>query len=346
MQKRLGILASLCAAAAGTASLPTLAQQQGGPAGTVSMYGVLDEYVGSVRRSDQAGRTTVLNSGGLTTSYFGFRGNENLGGSLRAFFVLESFFQVDTGITGRTTADPFFSRNSFVGLANGYGALTLGRQTNPMFVATGNFNPFGLSANLAPVMLQVWSANYNRTVLGDSVWDNAVQYSTPSIAGLTAAATYGLGERTDTTGVRNFNLTVNYANGPFAAVLSGQQVKYGPGVVAPIGSEKAYMGGLSYDFAVAKVFGQYFRTDTSVTSLVTKTTQLGVSVPLAGGTVMASMARTQRDSPTVDASRTTAALGYDYFLSKRTDLYTVYLSDRLSSFSRQNSLVVGVRHRF
>lgn len=159
MKKRLGAVASFCVVAAGSAHVPAFAQLQGGPAGTLSMYGVLDEYVGSLRRSDQAGRTTALNSGGMTTSYFGIRGNEDLGNGARAFFVLESFFQVDSGITGRTSADPFFSRNSFVGLSNSYGAVTLGRQTNPMFVATGNFNPFGLSANLAPVMLQVWSAN-------------------------------------------------------------------------------------------------------------------------------------------------------------------------------------------
>ena len=346
MTKGFGAAASLCAVAAGALHFPASAQQQGGLAGTVSIYGVLDEYVGSLRRSDQTGRTAALNSGGMTTSYFGFRGNEDLGGGNRAFFVLESFFQVDSGTIGRTTADPFFSRNALVGLANGYGALTLGRQTNPMFVATGNFNPFGLSANLAPSMLQVWSANYNRTVLGDSVWDNSVQYSTPAIAGLTAAATYGFGERTNNSGVRNFNLTVNYANGPFAAVVSGQQVKYGPGIATPIGSEKSAMGGLSYDLSVVKLFGQYFRTDTPDTALKTRTGQLGVSAPLAAGTVMASVAHTQRDAPAVDASRTTAALGYNYFLSKRTDLYTVYLSDRLNGFSRQGSLAVGVRHRF
>lgn len=346
MKRRLGAVASFCVVAASTTHIPALAQQQGGPVGTTSVYGVLDQYVGSLRRSDQAARTTALNSGGLTTSYFGIRGNEDLGGGTRVFFVLESFFKADAGEVGRTAADPFFSRNSFVGLSNSYGELTFGRQTNPMFVATGSFNPFGGSANLAPSMLQVWSANYNRTVLGDSVWDNAVKYATPGIAGLKVAATYGFGERANTTGVRNFNLTVNYAKGPFAAVVSGQQVKYGPGVVTPIGSEKVFMGGLSYDLAVVKLFGQFFRTNTPDTSLTTKTAQLGVSAPLAGGTLMASVAHTRRDSPAVDASRTTAALGYNYFLSKRTDLYTVYLSDRLSSFSRQNSLTAGVRHRF
>lgn len=336
----------LCVVTASMGAGQALAQQQGGPVGTVSLYGVLDEYVGSVRRSDQTGRTSVLNSGGLTTSYFGMRGNEDLGGGARAFFVLESFFQVDAGTIGRTSADPFFSRISLVGLSNRFGAVTLGRQTNPMFVATGNFNPFGLSANLAPAMLQTWSANYNRTVLGDSVWDNSVQYSMPAVGGFTASATYGFGERAGTTGVRNANLTANFARGPFAAVASAQQVKYGPGIANPIGSQTAAMAGLSYDFQAIKLFGQHFRSATDDVRLTTRTNQLGVSAPVMGGTAMASVAHTQRERAGADSSRTTAAIGYDYFLSKRTDLYTVYLSDRLSGFSRQDSLVAGVRHRF
>lgn len=346
MKKHFGTMASLFVVAGLITHVPVWAQQQGDPGGTASIYGVLDEYVGSMRRSDQTARTTSLNSGGLTTSYYGFRGSEDLGGGTRTLFALESFFQMNSGAVGRTAADPFFSRNAFVGLSNGYGALMLGRQTNPMFVATGNFNPFGLSANLAPSMLQVWSSNYNRTVLGDSVWDNTVQYTTPSIAGLTAATTYGFGAVANNVGVRNLNLTINYASGPFAAVVSGQQVKYGAGIVAPIGSEKAVMAGLSYDLKVVKIFGEYFDTKTPDVSLKTKTGQLGVSAHLAGGTVMASVANTQRNAPAVSTSRITAAMGYDYFLSKRTDLYTAYLSDKLSGFSRQGSLTFGVRHRF
>lgn len=348
MKSQNGALAALCAVASCVTSLPAFAQQAG-PVGTVSIYGVLDEYIGSLRRSDQqaVGRTTALNSGGLTTSFFGFRGNEDLGGGNSAFFVLESFLQADTGAMGRTTADPYFSRNSLVGLASKqFGQVTLGRQTNAMYVATGAFNPFLLSANLSPVLLQVWSANYNRAIVGDTVWDNTIQYATPNIAGLTASATYGFGEKAGNSGVRNFNLTVNYQNGPFAAALSGQQVKYGPGVAAPIGSQKATMAGASYDLQFVKLYGQYFKTETPDINLDTKTGQLGVSAPLAGGNLMASLAHTDRDGTGVDTNRNTAGLGYNYFLSKRTDLYTVYLSDKLTGYSRSGSLTFGVRHRF
>ena len=327
------------------ASFPALAQDAA-PRDSVSLYGVLDEYVGSMRRSDSPGPTTVLNSGGMTTSYWGVRGTEDLGGGLSAFFTLESFFQVDTGTSGRTAADPLFSRNAFVGLGGRYGQLGLGRQTNPMFTVTGTFNPFGVSANLSPVMLQIWSANYNRAVLGDSVWNNAVQYSSPAFAGFRASATYGLGEVANDAGVHNLNATLNYDNGPFAAVVSAQQGEYGPGFTTTITRQDARMAGLSYDFDFVKVFGQYFHTDTPDIRTKTRTGQLGFAVPVGPGRIMATVARTERDAAGTDTSRTTTGLGYDHFLSKRTDLYAVYLLDKLTSFDRQSSVALGVRHRF
>jgi predicted porin len=299
-----------------------------------------------MRRSDQPGRTTNVNSGGLTTSFLGFRGTEDIGGGMRAAFVLESFLQVDTGLAGRTTADPFFSRNSYVGFAGDFGQITLGRQTNPMYSSTGTFNPFLASANLSPILLQVWSANYNRAVVGDTVWDNTIQYSIPNLAGFSGSVTYGLGEVASHNRVRNFNLTANYSAGPFAAAVSVQQVKTGPGFVAAMGAQNAAMVGANYDLGFAKIYGQYFKTDTRDSNLDTKTAQLGTAVPVRSGNLMMSIAHTQRDAPGLDTSRSTAGVGYDYFLSKRTDLYAVALRDKLTGFSASTSLALGVRHRF
>lgn len=340
--RKLGLTASITAAS--LASVPVLAQGTAG--GSVQLYGIIDAYVGSLRRSDQADRMNVLNSGGMTTSFWGIRGTEDLGGGLRAVFALESFFQTDSGAMGRTSADPFFSRNAYVGLGGAYGQLSAGRQTNLLYAATGNFNPFLASANLSPVMLQVWNPGYNRAVLGDSVWDDTVQYASPKMAGFALTAAYTLGAVDNRSGARNVNLTVQYERGPFAAVISGQHAKVGPGFSDRILRQDVQMAGLSYDFQVAKVYGQYFRTDTPDIQSRTKTMQLGVAVPVGAGRLMASASRTNRDLPTTDVHRVTAALGYDHFLSKRTDLYAVYLSDKLSGHARSANLALGVRHRF
>lgn len=93
MRDRAWLAAGIATASLG--AFPALAQSPS--ANSVSIYGVLDEYVGSLRRSDQAGRTTVLNSGGMTTSYWGIRGTEDLGGGLQSFFALEASFKPTAG---------------------------------------------------------------------------------------------------------------------------------------------------------------------------------------------------------------------------------------------------------
>ncbi|MBS0401302.1 MAG: porin, partial [Proteobacteria bacterium] len=47
-----------------------------------------------------------------------------------------------------------------------------------------------------------------------------------------------------------------------------------------------------------------------------------------------------------DLDRKTFTLGYDYYLSKRTDVYAMYMNDRITSQTTGNSFGVGVRHRF
>lgn len=79
-----------------------------------------------------------------------------------------------------------------------------------------------------------------------------------------------------------------------------------------------------------------------------KTFSLGASAPVGPGSVLASYARTKRDGSLIgaDLKRDTMSVGYDYLLSKRTDVYAVYMSDKITGASREGSFGVGVRHRF
>ena len=94
---------------------------------TAQLAGAVDVYAGRMQMAGDAQRTSVVNSGGLTTSWFGVKGSEDLGGGLKANFALSSFFRADTGVQGRFTGDTFFSREASVGLFGGFGSLTLGR---------------------------------------------------------------------------------------------------------------------------------------------------------------------------------------------------------------------------
>ena len=66
---------------------------------TVQITGLVDLYAGSLKFAGDANKTNVLGSGGLTTSWIGFQGTEDLGGGLKAGFNLGAFMRADTGTT-------------------------------------------------------------------------------------------------------------------------------------------------------------------------------------------------------------------------------------------------------
>ncbi|MCL9876070.1 porin, partial [Ralstonia solanacearum] len=109
---------------------------------SVTLYGQVDAWVGAQKGFDSS-RAGVVNPGGMSTSYWGLKGSEDLGNGLKSLFALEAFFRPDTGRAGRFDGDNFFARNAFVGLSsNAWGTIKLGRNTPPYFVSTILFNPF------------------------------------------------------------------------------------------------------------------------------------------------------------------------------------------------------------
>lgn len=339
MQKR--NLLALAAAAA--MAMPAVHAQSTAPDSSVQMYGLLGMYLGHVQVSGRPGHVTQLGQGGLVTSYIGFRGSEDLGGGLKAIFALEAWLQPDDGALGRAAADSFFSRNSYVGLQGSLGRLTAGRQTNPTYLSMGQASAFGGSTVFSPLVLQSFIASYGGVVIGDTVWNNTVEYVSPRLRGVTFTGIYGLGEVAGQSGVANLGLHANYSNGPLAAVVSVQRVR--TPMTAPVTQQNAYFGGASYDFKVAKLFGALLQTSTEGTRIETHTASAGLRVPVGPGAVMAEWARTRRDAAALTV-RNTGSVGYDYFLSKRTDVYVAYVHDRVTGFSAAGTTAVGIRHTF
>ena len=68
----------------------------------------------------------------------------------------------------------------------------------------------------------------------------------------------------------------------------------------------------------------------------------------SNGKVLVAYANTKftRSNTSATSKRATFSVGYDYILSKRTDLYVVGMNDKITGFDRGNSFAVGVRHRF
>lgn len=305
----------------------------GAAAQTISMHGLIDLSAGRTQAPGGAA-TQGVDSGKMTTSYIGLRGDEDLGGGTRAQFTVESFLRADTGQSGRFDADTFWARNAFVGLSHAsLGTVSLGRITTSLFVQTLVFNAFGDSFGYSASIRHLFASN---TVTGDTGWSDSVRYSAPRLGGLSLTAHTALGEAN---GGRNMGVSASYGAGPFSAGLAWQSVKKG----ATVNDTSTWQLAGSYDFGVAKAFGQFTRVDNDSTARQFDILGLGASVPVGAGRVLAQWGQID---PSVGAKRSTLSVGYDHFLSKRTDVYLVAMNDKLSGSRAGNSYSVGARHRF
>ena len=112
-----------------------------------------------------ASSSTAVNSGINTTSRFGFRGDEDLGGGLKATFNLESGINLDTGASASATK--LFDRAAVVGLQGNWGTVTAGRQmtvladvvsaVDPLGSRFASFNPNVGIAALSAHRLTAWN---------------------------------------------------------------------------------------------------------------------------------------------------------------------------------------------
>ncbi|MDE2160772.1 MAG: porin, partial [Burkholderiales bacterium] len=267
------------------------------PTDAVQLYGLIGTYVDSLKRSGMPSSLVQLGSGGLTTSYWGLRGHEELGGRTAVIFALESFFQPANGDMGRKPGDPAWSRNAYVGLTNpAYGTLSFGRQTNPTYLDMQLVNPFGGSVVFSPLVLQTFVAPYGGNIIGDTVWDNGLQYRTPAWNGLSASLIYGLNEVAGKNGDGNLGLHLKFLHGPLTAVVSMQRER--TAAVAPVWQQDAYLAGAAYDFARFKLYGAVADTDSKGAQIATHTYELGASVPLTPhGDLLLEWGHTRRTAP-------------------------------------------------
>jgi predicted porin len=315
---------------------------------SIQVYGVLDAGAGTSKTSGEQRASTVVNSGGLTTSYWGIKGSERIGEDLKVLFNIEGYLLMDTGAAGRTASDRMFSRDTWVGLAGKWGELKIGRIINPLFYSTALSNPFGRSTRFAPLLTQAWTLPYGRVVSGDTSWDNTISFALPAKNGFKATAMWQAGETDFGTGTSNASINAVYSKGPLYATVHVQQVKVGPGVTQ-VGesAQRTYFVGGSYRFSMARAYASYTLARDSAPDRTVKQAQLGVAVPAGGGDILLSWARARNDAlPAVARTRDTVGLGYDYRLSPRTDLYITSLYDKLSETASGTSAGAGIRHRF
>ena len=338
----------------------------------VTIYGVADAaYVNS--SGDRANGTTAnfsgIQSGNISGSRIGFKGEEALGNGLKAVFVLEYGLTVDDG------AAIGAARQTFVGLNSAkLGQVALGRQYSPGYNAMGRVDPFA-AATVSSSVASLASAA-GATINGGTPGrlNNSVTYASPVMSGFTASAIYSFGE-TNTTNVSNgisagndglFGVGLNYANGPLN-LDAAYHTRRGATVTAVVpnatqDSINEWMVGGTYDFNIVKAFVSYQAKNdnngTSATDRGNKIWSLGATAPVfTNGKVLVSYSDLSWDRSAMGGSDAWS-LGYQHSLSKRTTLYTSYTmfdNDKLSNAGyattqaaneKNNTFAAGVRHTF
>ena len=341
----------LAAAALGSFSLAAHAQS------SVTLYGLLDAgvtYANKVATSTGHDSLVKYGDGVASGSRWGLRGTEDLGGGLKAIFVLESGFSTGDGTSGQGGA--LFGRQAFVGLAkDGIGSVTFGRQYS--------FSTDYIGANYT-MGSQTPAGNYAYHIndldqLTSSRINNAVKFSSANFAGLTFGAMYGFSNSTQFAGTptttagttttqgssSTYSFGANYANGPFGIGAAYTNIRF------PNGATPAF------SVSIANVNTLGLRD--------LETFGVGARYAIASGLVFANWTHTRFEPLTGESSKLnnyeiggrwgftpalSAGLGYtfsklddrfegkwhqinssvDYALSKRTDVYLLGIYQKAS----------------
>ncbi len=317
---------------------------------SVTLYGVVDVGFASVNNSG-AGSTdnTGLTSSNMTTNRLGFRGTEDLGGGLKAKFQIETSLAADA-----PAASSIGDRGAWVGLEGGFGEVRLGREYSTTFWSGFLFSPFGTGGVGNGFGFANRVVAHGATGQANPIWNsNAITYSTPRMSGFQAHAQYAFDEvaAANNDAGRSAGVRLNYSAGPLMAELAYSKTEGGATLVdnpatttvneaiSPLfavgtsADHKSVVGGISYDFGVAKLmanFGQEKANVTATGAYVGKATnfEIGAIAPVGPGRLRVSYNSTKIDAVVLatDPKITKFAVGYIYDLSKRTAVYATAAS--------------------
>lgn len=250
---------------------------------SVEIYGVLDVAIGTVNHQlngdgafpatvntySPTKSATVPNSftgminGGISDSRWGLRGTEDLGGGLKAIFLLESGINANDGqlnngaqgmINGANTTNnnsantslngQLFNRQAYVGLSDAnLGKITFGRNYAPIFDIVVGYDPVQASQAFSPL-------GFSGTLGGgggaseDTRVDNSMKY-TNKIGDVNFGAMYKFGGQAGSTSAQSgYAFNIGYEAGSF-----GIQGAYEHFNDAEIGSQSATPGAVNVTVA-------------------------------------------------------------------------------------------------
>ncbi|QBE65869.1 porin [Pseudoduganella lutea] len=345
-----------------------IALSTGAGAQEIRLSGLLDAWIGMAQPPGSK-RVAAVNAGGMSTSWWGIDGTEDLGDGLRVEFKLAGYLRNDTGAPGRFNGnETLFSRNAYVGISGKFGTLRIGRDGAPNFLPAALFNAFGDSFTFSPIVAHANVPLYNGTGwesvnAGDTGWSNQVRYTSPNLGGLTAKLHYQFGEIAGARGRHNAGASFLYFKGRHGVGGFLQRVHVDnplpgtPGnVKAGYGRQDAWMVSGKTGVGPVTLYANYEHARNSAhagaadgaTSNGTSTTwSASADVAFGAGKLLAAFADTTwQRGPQDGRQRGTLSLGYDHSLSKRSDVYVVGMRDRIRGYRRGDTLALGLRTRF
>jgi len=280
MQKKI-----LVAAVAGALASPLAFAQS-----SVTIYGTFDISVANSRYSSSPTSNSITKMDVYSqSSRIGFRGEENLGGGLRAWFQAENNILADGGRANNTTAT-FGSRNTGIGLTGGWGTVMAGFWDSPYKVSIGGITGMsvvgGLPGHNGPAIGNTDTSGSNPNANCDNLtvaptapgnlgtpfcgnveggatnfhrrMANVVQYWSPKFGGFDfrVAMTANEEKATNTTTVNNnprmWAANGTYAAGPWYATIAYEHHKdYRSTAAVNSTKDKGWIIGGGYNFGVA-----------------------------------------------------------------------------------------------
>lgn len=329
---------------------------------SVTLYGIIDAGYGYKSWSDDAlgdTKSQGIQDGGAAGNRFGFRGVEDLGGGLKASFVIEqglsvtsqqltnqrtsnSGHQMDglaqTGIGEGGRSATSLNRQSYVALSGGFGEVRLGYQyTNLYELSTLSGYQVGSEGQHGADQSHVWGQQF-----AGGTRANGITYISPTIAGgLTLRLQYGAGTNLNkfesgNNGSRDevrIGAMAQYRSGPLSVAVAytqyqTEQVGVPGGLFTTSSADntaKLTQLGASYDFGVARVAGTYNMGNSGdVLDLDFSAWQIGVRVPFGAAAVIAQYGQGKTENGTDINDFKQWQVGFTYDLSKRTQAYAYY----------------------
>lgn len=208
--------------AAVAASFASVANAQS----SVTLYGLLDagfSYTSNSKAPNTEKGSAAnfrLASGNLNGSRWGMRGQEDLGGGLKAIFTLESGFSMGDGTAGQGGRQ--FGRQAYAGLSSANaGTVTLGRQYDSVVDYLGPVTATGS-----------WGGQYFAHIGdNDNAYDsfrvnNSVKYQSANYGGVTFGGLYGFSNQAGGfANNRAYSAGAQYANGPIKLAAAYMQLQ-------------------------------------------------------------------------------------------------------------------------